>query len=709
MSTTKGMFSVRLTIAAVIIFCSIAFVLIFPTIDLDNIRNFLYSTSFLVLSQTPYFHAYNYTIATPPFFFSLLLPSYYIYTINWDIFNAFLILRVLNVIFTLSTAWVLSLIVGTITKSQTRKWIIFYTFMVSPFIVFINYVYGEQSIFGIFLTVSAFYLLYAKETKSSISDLAGVTLVISGTFLYYLPALLILPILLSSNSLKIFLRRVLFILTVGVPMYLFYFLFYNYSLFVSGGASTFGFTTIPIFNILAVFTKGIISQPYTPLLSNIQDTFIILFFFVALSLPFIMKIMKLNPLLVISILYCTPFLFLPIFNWDEFIWMTPFLSISFAAYFRERHLAQKLMLTQLIFLPLLALFNMFSAPYQGQGTGIFYLTYPFFHNATNVYQFVPRYITVTAILDILNYAFILLSVYVLVRLIYVKHKENSRTIARSEEVSRKSRQMYFMSNMTNRPKFSHLTRLSKIVATNKRIMGALLIVLILFLTSYVTSLSTTELTINYTNGQFPLGLFQSNVDIMNSTVSYDMIDNGTVLYLGNATDLNVPPSIFVRSLRQESFFMNISYSPSIPLDEANNITFLGVDNYTLTLTSALHSLKPSKIDILIISLNNKTQQSIPYNSTIGVQIFGNVLTFKIDHRLIDFNGTFNNIWFGRTSYQAPGGYFKVLNLTIHTVTNNIYIGSLIILYGVPLVPLFALITETKQTFLIFRHKKIKGQ
>ena len=537
------------------------FIFSIQTIDIVNTRNFLYSSSFIFTSQNPYFQGYQYSIATPPVFFSLLIPMFIIYLETGNLVLSFLFLRIANLVFTLGVSIIIYKIVYKTSSSNNRSHSAWISILLSPILFFISFIYSEQSIFGIFLMLIGIYLIFFVGRKNLILEFAGVFIIVYSIFLYYFPALLVIPIILYSKDKSIAIARTILFFMAGSATFLLFKLIFSYNLLVSGAASVTGYSDIPIFNILAVFTKGIISQPYSSSLTTLQNTLNFLFLFLIILLPIIFRIYKKDLILLLSILFILPFLLLRIFNWDEFVWIIPFSILTIARLSNERRLKLKLLGVQLFYLPILILFNMFAAPTYGQGTGIFYLTYYQFHKAIPLFTYVPRYVQVTAILDILNFFFIFC--ILLYECTFLKTNRSTFQIEFTEQAEY-DRIGYATTNhlKSNHLKISILMkRVWKNIVFNRKFIVVLLAFSLFFISIIGIFDTNSTSALKFSNGKFPLGAFDSNTNLMNNTSTYVLMNNGTTLYITNSNISGIPTPIFARTIINESLNFNISFTP----------------------------------------------------------------------------------------------------------------------------------------------------
>lgn len=604
-------------LASLIAFISFTtvFILIIRSIDIVNVRQFLYSSSFVWLSQNPYFKGQNYGIATPPVFFSILLPNFYFYQSTWNFEVSSSFLRVLNLFFSVLSSLLIYKIVKSATGDESKSYIAYLALLVSPAFFFVNFIFNEQSIYGICLTLASFYLLFFNRENSSLRTFSGSLLLVFSTFLYYFPGLIILPLLVFSTGLRDFLTKFGFIALSFISVLLAFHYAIDYSIFQSGMASASNSSFIPISSILAVLTKGVISQPYSQNLLIVQTIFNILFFVLALTLPILLRLAGFDIYRVLLSVYVIPFLFLRIFAWDEFLWIFPFLLLLIANHPGRSMQRVKMLLLQAYYIPILILFNMWSAPSYGQGTGIFYLTYLQFHNSTTIHRLITNPIVITSIFDILNYA--LLVIILLLALLSDRneppdkvHEEFSNFEKKLKTATSEIRR--FIGTSINDLKSLELKQeIAKRLKSTTSIAVATFLVMILFILAPI-NLTQNPSTIEYTGGKFPIGLFASNSYLMNSTLTYNYTNDGHGITFSNYSGNLVPPTYFVRSIDGEFLSTLMSFKVNIPSNELRTFPLVGFDGANMTYGSYI-SIKGNYQNVSVRKSGNLTVGSPSYS------------------------------------------------------------------------------------------------
>ena len=381
---------------------TLIFILLLDSIDIYNTRVFLYFTSFFDLSLNPYQY---YAIPTPPIFISLLLPQFYIYRLTTSLVLASDFMRIINLIFLISSALIAMKMTSRLTGDRIRYNAIFYGILFSPFLFFVNFIFNEQDMLSIFLLLSSIYLLLF-ENKIELKFAGGLLLAYT-SFFYFFP-ILIIPTLLVYEKTK---RSLISLLILVSFSFLILFILFqkdlNWSIFGNGaGLVSSSVGTVPLFSILNLIPGAFLS-PFTSFLSNLNYIMDITVLVLVFTIPIISRYYHRSIFMPLSVILLLPFLFFKIYNYDEFVWIIPFSSIYITANWSKKHLTSKVLLSQLCLLPATLIFNMYAAPGFGQGTGVFYLLYDQFHYPLSLYSVFPDYIQFTELLDLVGFSLIL--------------------------------------------------------------------------------------------------------------------------------------------------------------------------------------------------------------------------------------------------------------------------------------------------------------
>ncbi len=605
-------------VSIVFIVFTTLFILAIKTVDIYNTRFFLYYSSFFYVSVNPYL---NFSSPTPPIFFSILFPQFYVYILSTNIQLTVIFIRFINLLFLLISAILTYFIVEKISGNKFRARSGFLLILFSPFLFYVSFVFNEQDIVPIALTLVSVYLILF--SKDSALKFTGVIIFSYASFFYYFPLLILPAILIYQRKFTQFLS--LFIMFVVT-------LLFFYSLFIidlrwdftNNGVSAISSTgaQIPAFSILNLFSPGIFDT-YSSSLSFVSEIFIIISILSLLFIPIITRFFKINIFTAFAIIYAIPFLFIKIYNEDEFIWMIPFFTISLSLFSPEKRIKSRNLLAQLCILPSLVVFNMYGAPEFGQGTGFFYLTYLQFHQPIEIYSIIPFNVEVTKILDLVGFISIFLVVVYVLKLNYVKQtlKVNANQI--KTNLSSLTNKMILLHRniihyLTTPDKVSKLLlEMRKTIFSIKKskkigIIAISLLMLSVWILGGLTQIEKSNNEIVYNKGPFPLAYFFGNNLEMNSNYTYNFMNNNSYVQLSNYSGNLVPPSIFYRSLYNQNINITLEALPNLPSNVISNDTFAGLNGLNISIVNRLHPLGNYKV----MSPFNSENSSIVGNSGI---------------------------------------------------------------------------------------------
>ena len=655
-----------LLIVTTIIFSSItlSYLFVVRPIDTFNTREFLYYSSFFYLSLNP---STFFNIPTPPIFSFILFPQFLVYMMSTNLELSSFVLALINLFSTIFSSLLIMNIIMKLKGMQKNANSAFYMLMFSPFLFFINFIFVEQDIVAIFLTLSSFYLLYFH--KKFTLQLAGVLLLAFATFFYYFPILVIPSLFVYKKSWK---ERSIFIVLLIIFFSFFYFAMVNnvgWSILGNGvGAISTSGGSLPLFSILNILPGGL-SPSFTPLLSQLYTILSLFALILVISVPVISKLFEKSIVIPLLISFSVPFLFLKIYNGDEFIWILPFITIAIA-YFADEHLLKtKLLISQIYLLPVIIIINMWAAPNYGYGTGFFYFTYPTFHLAVSIYSLIPMYVLVTKLLAVCLFFVIVFNiVYVMVlsrKKVYsekkVKKLDLSSTIKNfvsqialaKEKLSKTSFQTPYKPKMGS-PK-------------GKRTVIKITTVIIFLIFIMVSILSPFRLTedrsIVHSSGEFPVGLFQSSNDLMVKGISYHYLSNNSFIKISNYTGSIVPLPIFSRNVTDQTINMNMEIIPDLPEYTAYCDLvggFNGLDIYALNqinLNSNFKVIKPS-VNINLTSSSNA--------DNVGIMNMTNIPVYHMSGSSIEEY----NISLRSGSSYLMGFYPKIVNYSQNLLFNS---------------------------------------
>ena len=585
----KGILKLKVAILIFVI-VTISFLIIVRPIDIINTRGFLYYSSFFYLSLNP--NAY-YRIPTPPVFLSILLPQFCIYLLTLSLRSVSFFFAIINLIFSVLSSIVIMKIIIALTNNKDKAYSAFYVILFSPFIFFINYIFVEQDILAIFLTLSSFYLLYFNRKISL--QLAGMFLLAYATFFYYFPILIVPSIIVYKKDWKD--RLISFSLMV-FALSLLYLSFLKYMLWSflvnSTGAIAASSGGVPVFNILNIFPGGI-SQPFTPLISEVYNVLFIGVATLVLIIPVVFKLLKKSITLPLLATFSLPFLFLKIYNGDEFIWIIPFATIAIAYYSNNNLLKTKLIFSQLYMVPLIVILNMWGAPNYGYGTGIFYFTYMTFHLPIAVYSIIPHYLLVNKTLDVTIFILIFLNIFYALILSRNKRESSFKIIENTniegnEKLRKASSKLYNYkaddrtSKKAYRSSFNKLKKVAGGDVTGMKLIVVTVMLLLIGTVILVPYHVYDDRNITYSKGAFPVGLFTTNNTLMVKGLSYSFMVNSSFIQFYNYSGNLVPSPTFSRNITGQNLDMNMEIVPELPKEMVYSdlvAGFNGMDLYVL--------------------------------------------------------------------------------------------------------------------------------
>ncbi|OWP54428.1 MAG: hypothetical protein B2I18_03925 [Cuniculiplasma sp. C_DKE] len=223
---------------------------------------------------------------------------------------------------------------------------------------------------------------------------------------------------------------------------------------------------------------------------------------------------------------------------------------------------------------------MYDAPGFGQGSGIFYLSYSQFHYPLSLYSIVPGYIIFTRIFDLIGFVSILLF-----GIAIIKTKESEIRNGKKTKVRHKDYKGVTSLNQYKKIAHAYINKILEhnIINTPKQIFSivsgkmkrkikfvSLFIILILLFSFALFPFSdTTEHTITYSGGKFPLGYFDTTNMEMVKGLSYTYAKNDSCIDLSNYTGSLVVPPLFSRNVSNQDFQINLRVVPLI----SDNMSF----------------------------------------------------------------------------------------------------------------------------------------
>jgi len=700
---SHGSLKQMVIVTFIFLFISTSFIILIRTIDIINIRNFLYFSSFSALSLNPYSY---FPQPTPPVFLSILLPQFCLYLVNFNLQVASDFFRYINLLFSVLLSLLVWKIAVDITNDKKKGMSAFYVLLLSPFFFYVNFVFNEQDIFPIFLTVLSFYLI--QFGKNDLVRFTGSFLLIYAAFFYYFPILLVPTLIIYSPGKRRKLLLFTFLIFSFLLFYSSFLITLNWDILGNGiGALGASAGDVPVFSIFNIF-PGVFFHNFTPLLTAVNGVLIYAAVALALILPLLFRYLNLSIFVPIAFILAFPFLFLKIYNWDEFLWPVPFFTLAIVAISSDTtFLKTKLLLSQIYLLPTLVVLNMFGAPGYGQGTGIFYFTYGQFKLPIVIYSIIPSYERVSRVLDLIGFL-LLLGVIVYVIIIGFRRRDDSLIDLKLGDIVKnvKSNLVNLKSSLA-KLKGGHIKQFfigtqisakSKFISRKKSHVNrrALLVYVLVFLAIWlllVTPFSIPgEKSFTVSGGPFPLGLFSSSNPEMVKGLSYNYLSNNSFIDLTNYSGNAVPPPIFSRNISNQNIQMKITIIPEISDKKPYSDLVAGFDTLNISilnqyrLTNSSYSGSSTWLNIT----DHGAHYALPYvASSISIMYNGSYLTISSGKESETIYGIFDNFWFGRTTATSPGVEIAFQYLKISSISNQIILTKEFVL--IYIIPVYAII------------------
>jgi len=642
------------------ILISVLIVFSFKFVDIFNFRGFLYNSSFLFLNQNPYI---LFPQPFPPNFYSFLIPTFLVYIVSGsNLFAAVDFLKIFQLIVSILESLIIYFIVLEETGSEKKGKAAFYAIIFSPFLFSVNFIETEQSPVGILFALLALYLFIkmAKQEKYSYIMLISASVLLwYSVFIYYFPIVIVAALLIYQKNVRNFLKMI-FGMGIGLSVFYLPFRFTNFwELFTNlSGIAAPPTKSAIVFSIINFFSASSGFQ-LDKFQVELQAGMNVLFLLSLLLVPIIFKIYKRPLYSAISLIFIILFITIGISNYDEFVWIIPFITIAVAVNNESKFLTLRLFLLQLYLIPYFIIFNMWGAPGYGSGSGIYYLSYLQFHNSTAIYNFFPNPVSFTKFFIFLGFLFLIYLAFLSIE------KPPNDSVGNNEPRTKFNTISSIFSGLTRWKSVSEVRPREgnkiKVISKDKKstyilasfIVGIIIIVLLSGI-NYGGNISITQ------EGQnFPLGLFNSYAN-MNSSFSYGFADgNRAIVVAPTNYNFNYPPYqplAFSRNISGENVDMDLRITPMNMGDYPYNVTVMEIGSVKMNLLNGI-SIPPGTTLLPPISeyktnisgapsplLSNK--MTVPIYSMLGdsVQYYKIPLTnYENTHYLIfhENNSNFN--------------------------------------------------------------------
>jgi hypothetical protein len=356
--------------------------------DTFNLGIFLYEGSYTALGQNPYAVL---AIPGPPNLQLLGLGAYLSYAASgYNLSGAVVFYKVANGVFAALSALIVANIAARLAPWPAVRTRVFVALLLSPPIFFFSFVHVQLDIFGIFWSLLGIYLFFFTPRLARwdfLRVVAALVLLAYAVYAYTIPIAFFPALIIYEPTWR---RRLFVALASGAALLLF--VLPNFALWSYLPTNPIGAT--------AAAANSPYSLPFV--LGNFPAygwgfELLILWGVLTVLLPVLLRWWKVDVFGALIVSAIVVFLVLPIYNGDEFIWVLPWLTLGLAIYSAQAVAWSRLILVQLVLLPLIVVFNFYDG-LLGMGTGIFYLFYPQFSNGTVVYQHIPHAIPVAELL-----------------------------------------------------------------------------------------------------------------------------------------------------------------------------------------------------------------------------------------------------------------------------------------------------------------------
>lgn len=354
--------------------------LLFFFYDTFNFNANILSASTLFIGLNSYQHG---SLVVASFMinpYNLLYLFFYTIT-NYSVMYSAILVKVVSLLFTLGS----SLLVYRIVLRHNPRFskVALLSFLFSPFIIFVNYVWLQPEIISIFFLLLALYLFNKNSFESSSwlnFSIVSLSLVIA-SFTFYFPVFLIPSFLFYSRSVRSSLKLLATTILVGFPV-LFLMMFYDFS-------ST--FTRVIVGAAPAVYPYSIFTlfdlQPTT--LQFLQHIFLTFFILTSGLVPLILSRkrlpIELSLLIIIMEIIILQFTGL---NADSFVFAIPFMIICYVSLKSLKPSLIGAFLLQIFLLPDFLIAELIDGP--GHVSGVFYWIYPYFPNQIDLSNYIAR-------------------------------------------------------------------------------------------------------------------------------------------------------------------------------------------------------------------------------------------------------------------------------------------------------------------------------
>ena len=587
------------------VIATIAVMLALPFLDSFDLKGNLLAASYFAVGRNPY-DIFSYP--PPPVLAGAFLPVFGAYAASdYNLAVANFALKALNLASLLIVAFYLGRLAGGATGSGVTGRAVRRAVLLSPLLFFVSFVWGESDLLGLAPAFAGLFLLANPRGTSGNAprEAAGIGLLAVAAFTYYFP-LLLFPTVLAFSPDRRALGRRLLSSALALGALATWFLILPGWDFLSRSATTAATGVVSPFSILILFGPGL-GAPTTGLQSTIAVGLLGLLVALELLVPVLLRWRAYPWTLSAAIAITLPFLALNVVNGDEWVWPLPFLMLALAAVVPGRRVG--LWLLQAYALPVIVTANLINWPGPGAGTGIYYWSYPFLHQAVPLFQAVPQYgkvVELAALVEWLSLVGILGFLLFRARRARVGVASGSTGLGGGPE----SRPPWTPGRSGRPGPSSALSPPGPrsgppVLRRAGPIIGV--VALVALLTAIAAAAPAPTLSVNGSQ-QFPLGLFQAYA-VSNASVSYTLAGSGNVLAIapsyGNTSVLGTPWETvgFSRNVSGESVRARLSILPSGPASLPANASVLAYGPTDFNLVTPFDPPPPSAALVPAVSVN----------------------------------------------------------------------------------------------------------
>ncbi len=596
----------------------LAFAAFLPFIDTGNLTRFLLAASYLSVGRNPYA---IFPYPPPPGLFAVVLPAFAVYNLSGhSLFAANFSLKLFGLVGLLASGELLrriALLCGSRPTVARRLTVVVLT---SPVLFFISFIWVEQDIVGIALTLAGIYVVLREERGNDRPwvELAGFGLLAFAAFFYYFPIFVFPTLLLYSGNRVTLVRRLTW--TAGtLAAFGLGFLYLPGWNFLTNSTGTPGFVSASPYSILTLLQPALF-LPASPAQVGLAQAFVVVLVVAEVAVPVVLWWRGTSWVTSVALAMVLPFLFLDILNGDEFVWPLPFLLLALVLAYPSSAKGIRLWLVEAYLIPMVFVMNLFDSPGPGPGTGIFYLSYPQFHNALVLWSMVPDFVSLTQLSDVLLWGGLAALALFVLRTSRPQGDPSSIDSSTETLTPRNSAPRVSGEGLGGvaRPRWAlpKGRRVSLLVGT-----AAVLIVL----TVATASLPSPSLTSNG-DQEFPVGFFAS-YPVANSTVTYALSAGGREIVIapnyGNPASLDNPWRTvnFSRDVTSESLHLTLDLGVQSEPGFAFNTTVLSLGSSGLNLVTPFVPPSPSAL-LTPVGSQNVSSVNVTSPQFVGTPVRG---------------------------------------------------------------------------------------